>query len=176
LVTAGAKICATERFGDRMLAGSEAGDWFFFEPTEQKLMSSGRLANTVAVSSLSGSLAGDRVAVGNIDGEVYLLSLGSSETLGSWVVGEGEVTAMAWIDQQTLVTASRSGAVIVWTLGDGLPHRYATLLRSESPVVQMDYCPESQTLLMRQEDRYGLGLFSWRHIQQAIEEAGIRED
>ena len=169
LVTAGAKICATERFGNRMLAGSEAGDWYCFDPTEQKLMSSGRLSNTVAISSLSGSLAGDRVAVGNIDGEVYLLSLGSSETLGSWVVGEGEVTAMAWIDEQTLVTASRSGAVVVWTLGEGLPQRFATLLRSESPVLQMDFDVESQTLLVRQEGRYGVGVFSWPALRASLE-------
>ncbi len=114
-------------------------------------------------------MAGDRVAAGNIDGEIYLLSLSSSETLGSWVVGEGEVTAMAWIDEQTLVTASRSGAVVVWMLGEGEPQRLATLLRSESPVLQMDFDAESQTLLVRQEGRYGVGVFSWPALRASLE-------
>ena len=152
-----------------MLAGSEAGDWYCFDPAEQKLIASGQLSNKVAISSLSGSLAGDRVAVGNIDGEVYLLSLSSSETLGSWVVGEGEVTAMAWIDEQTLVTASRSGAVVVWKLGEGEPQRFVTLLRSESPVLQMDFDARSQTLLVRQEGRYGVGVFSWPALRANLE-------
>jgi outer membrane protein assembly factor BamB len=168
-----AKITVTQQLDGRWFAGSETGDWYCCEIEDGKSIAQGRVAAGVSISALAASPDGDGLAVGTNHGEVTLTSLRQPQPARVWQVGEDEVSALAWIDAQTLVSATRSGSIVVWNLDGAQPERYATLLPGGRPVVRMSYCPVQDALLFQQEGSYGVGQIAWPQLRQIIAAAGL---
>jgi WD40 repeat protein len=168
-----AKITVTQQLDGRWFAGSETGDWYCCEIEDGKSIAQGRVAAGVSISALAASPDGDGLAVGTNHGEVTLTSLRQPQPARVWQVGEDEVSALAWIDAQTLVSATRSGSIVVWNLDVAQPERYATLLPGGRPVVRMSYCPVQDALLFQQEGSYGVGQIAWPQLRQIIAAAGL---
>jgi len=167
------KVTTFDRQGDRVVAGTEGGQVLGLRlpvGDEEQAVS---LVSQASVSALKLSPGSARVAVGNQLGRLWLLDWPAASERVELPRGDGEVTALCWLDAETLVSAYRGGQVQVWSTGKAAPERLVTLFRGTSPVVQMDYCSENRQILLQQEDRMGVAVLDWGQCLESFQAIGL---
>lgn len=167
------KLTVFDRHRDRMVAGTEGGQVLGLRLGETGDVQAVSLESQASISALKLAPESERLAVGNQLGQLWLLDWPAVSQRVELPKGDGEVTALCWLDAETLVCAYRGGQVQVWSTGGAVPQRLVTLFRGASPVVRMDYCSEHRQILLQQEDRMGVAVLDWGQCLESFRAVGL---
>jgi WD40 repeat protein len=139
------------RSGNLCLTGDANGRgriWDLARPTEKPLEL--RAQHRGAIKSVAFSSYSDTCATGGEDGQVMLWKTSSGELLYSITGHNSSVTAIHFLPNAELVTASRDNTVRLWKLGTDGAKEQTLIQRRFSDVAQLGVSPDGKLVLDEQ--------------------------